>query len=227
VALLLLDLDNTVADRVAAFEHWMAYKLAAWAPTDPSARSFLIREDEDGFRPRRDFLATAADRFQLDESGDALLSEYGRLTLCGFPPMSDEVRERLTSMRRVGWKVGLVTNGESGVQEATARRIGLMALLDACVVSGAVGVRKPDPQLLALAAEHCGEPLDGAWMVGDGDVDVLGAAHAGINSIWLTRGRAWSRTDVRPTAMADTLTEALERLAHAGHERRRQTRSDG
>jgi hypothetical protein len=32
--LLLLDLDNTVADRAAAFEHWMRAKLAEWAPRD-------------------------------------------------------------------------------------------------------------------------------------------------------------------------------------------------
>jgi putative hydrolase of the HAD superfamily len=50
-------------------------------------------------------------------------------------------------------------------------------------------------------------------MVGDGDVDVIGAARAGIRSVWLTRGREWPRSDVRPTAVADTLSEALGRVS--------------
>src|SRR4051794_19390382 len=62
MALLLLDLDNTVADRAAAFEHWMTCKLAVWSPTDPGARPFLVREDADGVSPRREFLATVAER---------------------------------------------------------------------------------------------------------------------------------------------------------------------
>jgi putative hydrolase of the HAD superfamily len=126
--------------------------------------------------------------------------------------MSAGVRDRLDAMRRDSWKVAVVTNGESGVQEATVERIGLAALIDACVVSGAVGVGKPDPRIFELASERCGVSLDGAWMVGDAEVDVLGADRVGVRSVWLTRGRRWTRTDVTPTLIADTLDGALARI---------------
>jgi putative hydrolase of the HAD superfamily len=211
--LLLVDLDNTVADREAAFEFWCTRKLATWAPADPVARAFLVSEDQDGFRPRREFLASVAARFTLDESVDVLLAEYRQLTWEGFPHVSDDIQERLASMRRDGWRVGVVTNGEAGVQEATVERVGLVPLLDACVVSGTVGIRKPDPRIFELAAQQCGEPLEGAWMVGDGEVDITGAAAAGIRSVWLTRGRSWQHQDVQPTLLADRLCDALARVA--------------
>jgi putative hydrolase of the HAD superfamily len=215
VPLIFLDLDDTVADRDTAFGHWLSSVLPGWAADEEGARRFLVEQDAGGARPRIEFLAAARERFGLVSSVDELLADYRRLTLAGFLPLADEVRRYLEMMRGEGWKVAVVTNGESGVQEATVERIGLAPLLDACVVSGTVGIRKPDPRIFALAAERCGEQLDGAWMVGDGQVDVLGAAHAAITSVWLTRGRVWDRTDVCPAFVADSLMQALS-LVRAG-----------
>ena len=213
--LLLLDLDNTVADRAAAFEHWLGHVLAAWAPDDAEARAFLVDADADGFRPRLEFLAMARERLALSPSADELLSDYRRITLEGFPPIEAAVRQRLASLRAHGWKLAVVTNGEAGVQEATARRVGIDSLVDACVVSDVVRIRKPDPRIFELAAEMCGHPLAGAWMVGDGDPDVIGAHLAGIRSVWLARGRTWERTDVEPTAIAHSMAAALDHIASA------------
>jgi FMN phosphatase YigB (HAD superfamily) len=118
-------------------------------------------------------------------------------------------------MREQGWKVAVVTNGEAGVQEATAQRVGLAPLLDAFVVSGAVGVRKPDPRIFALAAELSDTSMTGSWMVGDGEADVLGASRAGAKSVWLTRGRMWARRDVAPDAVAESLPDALSHVLGA------------
>jgi putative hydrolase of the HAD superfamily len=87
----------------------------------------------------------------------------------------------------------------------------LADLIDACVVSGTVGIRKPDPRIFALAIAEAGggEPV---WMIGDGEADILGAHAAGLPSIWLTRGREWHRTDVTPTDRARDLPTALDRL---------------
>jgi len=210
VALLLLDLDNTVADRDAAFRHWLDVSLATWAPGDLDAQQACIALDEDGFRPRSEFFADLRSRFNLSTSVDNLLTDYRRMTLEGFPTMDDDVRVRLAAMRDAGWKIAVVTNGEAGVQEATAECVGVAPLLDACVVSGAVGIRKPDPRIFALAADACEEALTDAWMIGDGDVDVLGAAQAGVRMVWLARNRTWWRTDVAPLHIADSLADALD-----------------
>lgn len=210
MALLLLDLDNTIADRDAAFRHWMDAKLTTWAPEDDGDdRRRLLEWDADGVRPRHDFLARVRNRYGLDETVEELLAEYRRLTLEGFPPIPADVRRQIERLRGEGWSVAVVTNGEDGVQQATVEAVGLARLVDACVVSGAVGVRKPDPRIFSLAAERCHESLDGAWMVGDGEADVEGASRAGLDSVWLDRGRTWTRTDVVPSVVAPDLHSAL------------------
>ena len=213
--MLLLDLDNTVADRDAAFAHWVQVSLSAWAPDDEAGRRFLEEHDDDGRRPRLEFLADVRERFARPESVEALLVEYRRLTLAGFPPMNEEAKQQLQSMRKSGWRIAVVTNGDSGVQEATAERVGLTPLLDGCVVSETVGIRKPDPRIFELAAQRCGEPAIGAWMIGDAEADIIGAAQAGMHSAWLAREREWARDDVLPDVVAAGLTEALHVVANS------------
>lgn len=212
MALLLLDLDNTVADREAAFCHWLDVSLATWAPGDPDARQVCIALDEDGFRPRSEFFADLRSHFNLSTPIEQLLTDYRRVTLEGFPPMDDNVKARLAAMRGAGWKIAVVTNGEAVVQEATAERVGVAPLLDACIISGAVGIRKPDPRIFALAADACEETLTDAWMIGDGDVDVVGAIQAGVRMVWLARSRTWRRIDIAPRYVADSLADALDHV---------------
>ncbi len=217
--LLLVDLDNTVADRDAAFGHWVTTSLAAWAPADGvAAQAFLVEHDRDGFRPRLEFLSDVREHFGLTACVDELLADYRRLTLAGFPCIDTSVADRLRTMREEGWKLGVVTNGESGVQEATVEKVGLAPLLDACVVSGTVGIRKPDPRIFEMAAERCGLPTVGGWMIGDAHADVIGADAAGLRSIWLTRGRRWLRDDVKPDLVADSFIAALDALVPDGRD---------
>ena len=81
--------------------------------------------------------------------------------------------------------------------------------MDACCISGAIGIRKPDRRIFQIAAERCDTALSNAWMIGDGEADIVGAHRAGIHSIWLHRGRTWLRDDLRPHRTVSTLAEAL------------------
>jgi len=46
-------------------------------------------------------------------------------------------------------------------------RSGLGERVDACCVSGELGIRKPDVRIFQLATERCGLALvDGGWMIG-------------------------------------------------------------
>jgi FMN phosphatase YigB (HAD superfamily) len=87
----------------------------------------------------------------LRDPVDALLREYRVMTLDGFPPIDAQIHEKLQALRETGWSIAVVTNGEDGVQQATIEQIGLSHLIDACVVSGAVGIRKPDARIFEIA----------------------------------------------------------------------------
>lgn len=84
--------------------------------------------------------------------------------------------------------LALVTNGSPDLQRAKLAGSGLAPYFTAVIVSGEVGVGKPDPRPFELALAALGVDRERAVMVGDSfDRDVLGARNAGILGIWLDR----------------------------------------
>jgi len=208
-ALLLLDLDDTLADREGAFTAWARSKAREWAPNDPDAVTYLIEQDDDGMRSRRALFAAIVERFDLDRSVESLIGDYRTELRDALPAVSDDVVERLRALGVDGWKIAVVTNGDADVQAAKIDHLGVLPLLDACCISGELSIRKPDPRIFELAATRCGASLTDAWMVGDGEADIVGAHLAGTRSIWLHRGRTWTRSDLRPDHIASSLVDAL------------------
>jgi HAD superfamily hydrolase (TIGR01549 family) len=212
-ALLLLDLDNTLADRERAFLAWARTKAGEWAPTQADAVTYLVDQDADGMRPRDEFFADVRERFGLQARVETLVAEYRYEFVESFPSVPDEVIARLHELRAGGWRVAVVTNGGAEVQRAKLDHLGVLPLLDTYCISGELGIRKPDPRILEIAASRCGEDLASAWMVGDAEADILAARDAGIRNIWLHRGRTWLRADVKPDHTTSGLLEALALLA--------------
>lgn len=84
--------------------------------------------------------------------------------------------------------VGIVTNNELAEQEEKLRFLGLGGAVDALVVSEAVGISKPDPEIFAEALRRLGAPAASAVMVGDSWTnDVQGAHGAGLRAVWFNR----------------------------------------
>lgn len=210
--LLLLDLDNTLADREGAFLAWARVKAREWAPTEPNAVAYLVEHDGDGMCPRREFFSAVGARFGLQRPVDTLVADYREQFVQALPAIPDDVLARVRELRAEGWKVAIVTNGDAKTQRAKLDHLGLPPLLDACCISGELGIQKPDPRIFEMAASRCGENLVGAWMVGDGEADILGAHRAGIQSIWLHRGRTWPRSDIKPDHTANGVLDALALL---------------
>jgi len=211
--LALFDLDNTLADRDGAFEAWARERAAEWQPADPDGALALIRElDGEGLRPRPAFLGDLRARFGLQAAVDEL--QAGFLAGCTARIMLEAgAAEALATLRAAGYRLAIVTNGGS-TQHLKLDVCALRPLVDACVLSDEVGVRKPDPAIFTLAAAAAGASLDGAWMVGDrADADVAGAVAAGIGSVWLHRGRRWpAELPYAPTAIAGSLDEAVREI---------------
>lgn len=112
-ALLLLDLDNTLADRERAFLAWAQAKMRDWAPGDPDAVAYLVEQDADGMRARDEFFSALAARFGVRRPVLALIGEScaqrRRRRAAALPPVDDDVFERLGELRAGGWKIAVVT----------------------------------------------------------------------------------------------------------------------
>ncbi|MEW9553097.1 HAD family hydrolase [Nonomuraea sp. NPDC050783] len=187
--LALFDLDNTLIDRLAAFERWAA-RFAAERGLGPAGAAWLVETDADGSVPMDVFFGLVRERFGLAEPPAELWRAY-RARLPGLVTCRPQVLDGLGRLRAAGWTVGVVTNGMPDNQTGKIRRTGLAGRVDGWAISGAEGVRKPDARLFAIGAARCGTSLAaGGWMVGDDPVkDVEGGRAAGLRTIWLDRGR--------------------------------------
>ena len=82
-------------------------------------------------------------------------------------------------LRAAGLRTALLTNADRDSDVPPDWR----ALFDVVVVSGEVGVRKPDPRAYALVAERLGVPPERCVMVDDLAGNCRGAVAAGMTSV--------------------------------------------
>jgi putative hydrolase of the HAD superfamily len=96
--------------------------------------------------------------------------------------------ELLSCVAKGGFLTALVTDGPSDVQRDHLRALGLQDSFGAVVISGELGVAKPDPAPFQVALERLEVERHAAWHVGDDlATDVQGAQAAGVFAVWLNR----------------------------------------
>jgi len=124
---------------------------------DPHARE-LLGELETGRLAEADFEPRFAAVIGVPEA-DGLI---GRL-FAGMRP-DERMLDGVAAARRAGVRTGLVSNswGEAGYDRSR-----FPELFDAVVISGEVGVRKPAPEIYALAAERLGREPERIVFVDD------------------------------------------------------------
>jgi putative hydrolase of the HAD superfamily len=94
----------------------------------------------------------------------------------------------VTSLREQ-LKLAIITNGASYTQWDKIRATGLEACFDLVLVSGDIGVGKPDTAIFLAALEKLGLAPEHVWHVGDSlEADVAGAHATGLGSaVWMNR----------------------------------------
>ena len=197
--LLFVDLDNTISDRAASVRAWaVEYLIARFGEADPGLVAEMERADGDGLRPKPEAAADLAEFIVVLRAG----------TLNQLQP-TPGITAALDKARAGGYRPFIVTNGKTSQQLGKVAKLGLDPHVDGMVVSEEAGVTKPDPEIFRIAAHRAGDTLAGAWMIGD-SADIEGAAAAGLDSVWLRRGRKYPGGLVRPTLIADSFAEAVD-----------------
>ncbi|MFE2141217.1 HAD family hydrolase [Streptomyces sp. NPDC059456] len=215
--LLMLDLDNTLVDRDAAFRGAVSAFLAEYGL--PAADlTWVMAVDAGGYAARRDVAAAMTDRYRDAVPAEAvrdLLDQGGADRVV----LADRARAALGEARADGWTCVIVTNGRTVQQEAKIRHAGLDGLVQGWVISEAVGCGKPEPGIFRAAAGAVGVPLAGAWVIGDSaHADIAGANALGLRSVWVSHGRTWPRDSHRPTHAAEDVAAAIDHVIGAGRQ---------
>ena len=96
----------------------------------------------------------------------------------------------LVELRTRGARIAIVTNNIVSEQVAKLRRLELAPLVDALVVSEAVGASKPDARIFTHALDAVRARAADAVMLGDNwKADIEGAMAVGIRGVWFNPRR--------------------------------------
>ena len=126
----------------------------------------------------------------------------------------DDVDAFIASARARDVPLALVTNGARDSQRDKLSALGIEHWFEAVVISGEIGVGKPDPGIFELALDRLSAGRDGVWHVGDSlAADVAGAQAAGLTAVWLNRdGIARKPRDPEPDLEISSLSELAPAL---------------
>ena len=155
----------------------------------------------EGVHPRLDGLASWAGSYRQESwrsalravgkdvgAAEAMSTRYIKCQRAGHPvlPGAVELVRRLAETV----PVAVVTNGPPDIQRLKIDQTGIGPYLSAVVISGEIGIGKPDPAVFWRALELVGAPPERAVMVGDSwERDVTGALAAGMRAVWISHGR--------------------------------------
>jgi putative hydrolase of the HAD superfamily len=138
-----------------------------------------------------------------------LYSDERRATYKPFP----EVHDVLSNIRQK-YNLGIISNGPISVQREKLQIIGLVHFFDVIVVSGELGIGKPEPGIFLKALELMEVAPKEALYVGDSlTSDVLGAQNVGMYAIWVNRGKVNKPQDApTPELEISTLNDLIPLL---------------
>jgi putative hydrolase of the HAD superfamily len=212
--LLMIDLDNTLVDRDAAFREAASVFLGGNSlPVDDLA--WLMSVDASGYTPRQDVARALTERYEGAVS-EATVRDFLDRGAADRVVLNEVTRDALGGAVDAGWTCVIVTNGRVEQQEAKIRGTGLDGIIHGWVISEAVGSKKPAPEIFRAAATAVGASLRGAWMIGDSPHADIGGASGldDVRSVWVSGGRPWTDATCRPTRITADAASALNYVVH-------------
>ncbi|HEY2222662.1 haloacid dehalogenase type II [Actinomycetospora sp.] len=152
-------------------------------------------------------LAEAGHPVDQDARG-ALLARYDALE--PFPDAGPALR----ALADTGVEMVVLSNGSPAMAEACLRTSGLSAYFSRVVSVDAVRAYKPHPAVYRHLAEVTGRPVEAIRLVSCNPFDVVGAATAGMRTVWVDRsGTGFDTLGAPPELTVRALTDLPDLLA--------------
>ncbi|MGM0846740.1 MAG: HAD family hydrolase [Bacillota bacterium] len=188
---ILFDLDRTLHDRDASVLQFLKVQHQRLNEIHHSSIPYayidrFIELECNGYVWKDKVYSALSDEFSLPLTPQELLHEYET----GFHPHCLEIdgaSSLLNLLKKNGFKVGLVTNGMTDMQNNTINSLGIRAYFDSIIISEEAGIKKPDPAIFKMAAELLETSPSECLYVGDHYENDIAAAHkAGMKAAWLS-----------------------------------------
>ncbi|TVY10149.1 HAD family hydrolase [Paenibacillus cremeus] len=217
VRAILFDLDETLMNRRKALSAFTEQLIQDYGHDfevqDPDRIQQLVKQaDGGGYIPKTEMYERLVPLLGWREAPatDTFMGYWYRLyPTCAKP--EEGLLPTLHYFKQQGLCLGLITNGQTAVQQPKIDLLGIRDLFGSIIVSEAAGCKKPDPAIFQLALRELDVTSAEAWYVGDHPRnDVLGAASAGLCTIWKQGIHDWEHTlPVQPQAVITGLEELI------------------
>ena len=110
-------------------------------------------------------------------------------------------------------RLALLTNGSPDLQRRKIEASGLVMLFDEIIISGEIGIGKPDTRVFDLVLSRMGVTADVAFMIGDSlRSDIQPANAIGMKTVWVNRTRELQYDSIAPDIEVSNLLELRERF---------------
>lgn len=122
-----------------------------------------------------------------DEQLARQLSEDLVVTRPAYYSLFDDVLEVLDALKTTH-RLAMLTNGIPSIQQAKIEGVNLQSYFEAILISGNIGVGKPDPKTIRAILTRMDIPASDTVMVGDNlHKDIPVAQAVGAYSVWINR----------------------------------------
>ena len=211
--LIVFDLDNTLIDRQRAFTEMMKNRIELTLPENKKhlkeqAIQDILMWDDNGTVSRSVSFKKYCEKYEVTCMTSEELSTYWTTISGSVVYLFDDVVEVISYLKEK-YRLAILTNGSPISQRRKLESTGILDMFELSVVSGEVGIDKPDPRIFDVMCEKLNvEPAECLY-IGDNYVnDVLGARNAGWNAIYLNR----LHLDSEESQMVDSLKKLKEIL---------------
>lgn len=118
-------------------------------------------------------------------------------------------KEALLKLRRMGYKTGLITNGDVPLQSQKLKLLNFNDYFDKIIISGATPYQKPQKEVFHLMANELGVDPTEMMYVGDHPLfDVDGSRNAGCTPVWVKTTGTWIFPEIqKPLLQVETVAE--------------------
>ncbi len=181
---IVFDLDGTLIDSLALVLRSIAHALEPYGPQKTAEEIFAKL----GGPPER-FLATLLDDARHVPAALARMDAYHRANWKTIQPFAD-VADFLARLRARGMQLAVWTGRDRESGTWLLRELRLERFFDTVVFGDDLPTHKPDPAGLREIMRRLGVTPAETLFVGDADVDVLGGAACGVDTVLIHHARA-------------------------------------
>jgi 2-haloacid dehalogenase len=192
-ALLILDVNETLADVGALLEHprlrgaprelldaWFAATLRdGIALAAAGGYAAFAEVGQAGLTAA--LMRSGRSQAQAASDAEAILDGFGAL------PLHADVRPGLTALRAQGLRLVTLTNGSAAITEELLASEDLLSLVERRLSVEQAGRWKPAPEAYRYALDQCGVSAEEAMLVAVHPWDIEGAASCGLRTAWINR----------------------------------------